>query len=271
MNWMGLHVTCSEEMRDVLVAELSLLPFSTFEETDQGLSAYCEMPEWMELEAREILARYHVVDYYFGEVERVNWNEEWEKNYDPITVADQLMVRATFHKPSELPMEIVINPKMSFGTGHHATTHLMLEYQLSLDQQDKKVIDVGCGTGVLAIMAKKRGAASVQAIDIEDWCVENSNENFALNDCPQIVAEQKELYAVKDMDFDIILANITKGVHLELFDEYAARMKSGGVLMMSGFFEPDVHDLVKAAEKAGFKSVESASRNGWARLVCHKL
>jgi len=271
MNWIGLHVTCTDEQRDMLLAELSMLPFSTFEETEAGISAFCERPEWMEAEAKEILERYEISDYSFGEVERVNWNEEWEKNYDPITVADQLMVRATFHAPSDLPLEIIILPKMSFGTGHHATTHLMLEYQLTLDQQGKKVIDVGCGTGVLAIMAKNRGAASVQAIDIEDWCVENSNENFALNDCTDIKAEQKELYAVPDTDFDIVLANITKGVHLELFAEYAARLKTGGVLMMSGFFEPDVHDLVKVAEKTGFKCVESAGRNGWARLVCHKL
>lgn len=271
MNWVGLHITCSDDMRDVLLAELSLLPFSTFEETETGLSAFCERPDWAEAEAMEILNRYGMTNFSVADVERVNWNEEWEKNYDPITVADQLMVRATFHAPSTLPLEIIINPKMSFGTGHHATTHLMLAYQLTLDQRGKNVIDVGCGTGVLAIMAKKQGASHVQAIDIEDWCVENSNENFALNDCPDMVAEQKELYAVTDTDFDIILANITKGVHLELFGEYAARLNTGGVLMMSGFFEPDVHDLSEAAAKVGFKSVESDARNGWARLVCHKL
>jgi ribosomal protein L11 methyltransferase len=271
MNWIGLHITCSEELRDILLAELSQLPFSTFEETDNGLSAYCEEADWKDADAKEILSRYEVTDYSIEEVERVNWNEEWEKNYDPIVVADKLMIRATFHEPSKLPMEIVISPKMSFGTGHHATTHLVLEYLMALDQKGKKVIDVGCGTGVLAIMAHKMGATSVQAIDIEDWCVENSNENFALNDCAHIVSEQKEIAAVDDTDFDIILANITKGVHLELFGEYAIRMNKGGVIVMSGFYENDVQDLIKAAEKAGFQFVETNTRNDWARLVCHKL
>lgn len=271
MNWMGLHVSCSEEQRDILLAEFSILPFSTFEETDSGLSAYCDMSDWQESEVKEILDRYQVTDYSFEEVEKVNWNEEWEKNYDPIVVADKLMVRATFHEPSKLPMEIVISPKMSFGTGHHATTHLVLEYQMSLDQKDKKVIDVGCGTGVLAIMAHKMGASAVQAIDIEDWCVENSNENFALNDCSHIVSEQKEIAEIDDTDFDIILANITKGVHMELFGEYAKRINKGGVIVMSGFYEWDVEDLVNEAQKAGFEFVETSSRNDWARLVCHKL
>jgi ribosomal protein L11 methyltransferase len=271
MNWIGLHVRCSDEQQEILLAELSMLPFSTFEETETGLSAYCERSDWKEADVKEILDRYQVTDYSIEEVAKVNWNEEWEKNYAPITVADQLMVRATFHAPSDLPMEIVISPKMSFGTGHHATTHLVLEYQLSLDQKGKKVIDVGCGTGVLAIMAHKMGASAVQAIDIEDWCVENSNENFALNDCAHIVSEQKEIAAVADTDFDIILANITKGVHLALFGEYAKRMNTGGIIVMSGFYENDVQDLVNAAEKEGFQFVETSTRNDWARLVCHKL
>ena len=142
MNWIGLHIRCSPEMRDILLAELSLLPFSTFEETDEGLSAYCETPDWNETEAVAILERYNISDFNHAEVARVNWNEEWEKNYDPIHVREELTVRAPFHEPSGAPQEIIILPKMSFGTGHHATTYLVLDYQLDLDHKGKKVLDV---------------------------------------------------------------------------------------------------------------------------------
>ncbi len=270
MNWIGLHIRCSHELKEILLAELSQLPFSTFEETDDGLSAYCEIPDWNEVDAIEILKRYEISNFNYTKVERVNWNEEWEKNYDPIHVRKELTVRAPFHPPSEFPREIVILPKMSFGTGHHATTYLVLDYQLNLDQSGKKVLDVGCGTGVLAIMAHKQGARDVQAIDIGDWCVENSQENFALNDCSDIIVEQKEIYEVADNDFDIVLANITKGVHFELMDEYMRKMNPNGTLVLSGFFDEDIHEVQQAAERSGFKFVDSNTHNDWARLVCRK-
>ena len=270
MNWIGLYVQCPAELRDILLAELSQLPFDTFEETDEGLGAFCSTEDWQEENAKQILSQYNQKDYRIEEIEKVNWNQEWEKNYDPILIADRCQVRATFHDPSGLPYEIVINPKMSFGTGHHATTHLVLEYQLDLDHHGKKVMDVGCGTGVLAIMAKKRGASIIQAFDIEDWCVENSLENFALNNCSEIAVDQKEIRAVEDTDFDIILANITKGVHRDLINEYHIRMIQGGVLVLSGFFEDDVKEVVSFAEQSRFQFVETKSYNGWARLVCRK-
>jgi ribosomal protein L11 methyltransferase len=271
MNWIGLHIECSEETRDILLAELSQLPFSTFEETDEGLAAFCESEGWKEAEVKEILERYSITSFEIREVEKVNWNEEWEKNYDPIFVSDQLVVRAPFHEPTNYPLELIIRPQMSFGTGHHATTHLVLAYQLSLDQNEKKVLDVGCGTGVLAIMARKQGAKDILAIDIEDWCVENSLENFALNNCEDIVAEQKELGGVVDSNFDIILANITKGVHLDLMEMYHSKMNAGGRLVMSGFFDEDVEELKSVAEHSGFQFVDSKELNGWAMLACRKL
>jgi len=213
MTWIGLHVKCPEVLSEIILAELSQLPFSTFEETEEGIVAYCEEYNWNEPDVQKILSRYNSCSYLYKHIKKTNWNEEWEKNYDPVIVSDQCIIRATFHEPSNLPYEIIINPKMSFGTGHHATTHLVLEYQLWLDHQDKKVLDVGCGTGVLAIMALKRGASSVLAFDIEDWCVENSKENCALNNCSDIVVKQIEIRAVKDSDFDIIVENIIKGIH----------------------------------------------------------
>lgn len=255
----------------MLLAELSQLPFSTFEETDDGLAAFCESADWHEEEAKAILEKYSVENFGIREVDKVNWNEEWEKNYDPIFIKDKIAVRAPFHQPTDYPLELIIRPQMSFGTGHHATTHLVLEHQFSLDHKGKKVLDVGCGTGVLAIMARKQGADQVLAIDIEDWCVENSKENFALNHCEDIVAEQKELLQVSDQDFDIILANITKGVHLDLMKVYQSKMNVSGKLIMSGFFEKDVPDLKRAAEKSGLECLESNVLDDWAMIACRKL
>jgi len=270
MNWVGLHVACPSEIREIILAELSLLPFSTFEETEAGISAYCEEQEWNESNVQFIISKYNNCSYRHEFIKKTNWNKEWEKNYDPIIISNQCIVRANFHEPSSLPCEIIITPKMSFGTGHHATTHLMLEYQLSLNHQEKKTLDVGCGTGVLAIMAHKRGASDIQALDIEDWCVENSRENFALNNCSEIVVEQKELPEVTDTDFDIILANITKGVHLDQMAKYSQILNKTGLLIMSGFYENDVDDLKTTAEQQGLKFVETKTRNDWARLVCSK-
>lgn len=253
-----------------MLAELSMLPFSAFEETNEGISAYCEENEWNEERIKVLLKTHTSCSYKYQSIPKINWNEEWEKNYDPITISDQCIVRAVFHEPVDLPYEIIINPKMSFGTGHHATTQLVLDYQLSLDHKNKKVLDVGCGTGVLAILAHKRGASTVEAFDIEDGCVENSQENCALNNCSEIVVSKKELLAIKDADFDIILANITKRVHLGQMAEYSHRLNKNGRLLMSGFYENDVDNLKIAAEQNGLEFVETKTRNDWARLVCRK-
>lgn len=271
MNWVGLHIRCSEDLREILLAELSQLSFSTFEETDDGLDAYCEKQNWDEVGTLEILKKYNIFDFNSTQVEQINWNEEWEKNYDPIIIGDLCRVRAVFHEPSSLPYEIIINPKMSFGTGHHATTHLVLEYQLELDHSGMNVLDVGCGTGVLAIMAHKRGASTVEAFDIEEWCVENSKENFSLNNCRDIKVGQYELGEAKRTDYDLILSNITKTFHLDLMGDYKSRMSSGALLVMSGFYDKDVQDILKAAKRIGFEFVESKTRKEWARLVCRIL
>ena len=270
MFWIGLHVKCPENLREIVLAELSQLSFSTFEETAEGISAYCEDDEWKEEGVKNIISKYNSCSYNYEKIDKVNWNEEWEKNYDPTIIADQCIVRATFHEPTNLPYEIIITPKMSFGTGHHATTYLVLEYQLSLDHVGKKVMDVGCGTGVLAILAKKRGASAVLAFDIEDWCVENSKENCALNSCNEIEVEQKTIGSVLEYDFDIIVANITKEVHLTQMSEYSKRLNVNGDLIMSGFYENDVNDLKEAAHQQGLEFVESKIRTDWARLVCRK-
>lgn len=268
MNFIGLTVQCEDEKRELLLAELSLFPFVAFEETDEGLSAYCEERDWNEEEIKEVLERYGA-EYTFQAIEKVNWNEEWEKHYDPVIVDDQCVVRATFHAPRpEVPYEIIITPKMSFGTGHHATTHQVLKYQLELEHKGKKVLDVGCGTGALAIMAHKRGATDISAVDIDDWCIENSQENFSLNNCETVKLALGGIETVNENEaFDIILANINKNVLLEQIKEYQKRMAPGGTLVLSGFYTEDIPDLLQEAERHNLSFHHKSEKDKWAMLV----
>ncbi len=231
MDFIGLQVNCDEEKGELIIAELSFLAFDAFEENEKGVLASCDADAWNEEEVKEIMDRYDVT-YSFETIAKVNWNEEWEKNYDPVIVDDQCVVRATFHEPRpDVPYEIIITPKMSFGTGHHATTAQILKHQISLDHQGKRVLDVGCGTGALAIMAHKRGAAYVAAVDIDEWCIENSEENFALNNCTDIVPLLGGIDKIAASDkYDIILANINKNVLLDQIGQYAERMVAGAYI-----------------------------------------
>lgn len=272
MSFITLDISCDEEKREFLIAELSLFPFDAFEETETGLLASCDEDGWEPDEVTPVLERYGVA-FKVEKVEKVNWNEEWEKNYDPVIVGDQCIVRATFHQPKpEFPYEIIITPKMSFGTGHHATTYQVLNYQLGLDHRDKKVLDVGCGTGALAIMAHKRGATDISAVDIDEWCIENSEENFSLNDCSVINLKLGGIEIVSESEsFDIILANINKNVLLDQMADYRKRLASGGTLILSGFYVDDIPDLVGLAEKLGMTYADQSEKDRWAMLVLRNV
>lgn len=202
---------------------------------------------------------------------KVNWNEEWEKNYDPIAVDELVYVRASFHESQPgFRHEIVINPKMSFGTGHHATTYQVLRLQGEIDHQGKRVLDVGSGTGILAIMAHLLGAKEVEAFDIDDWCVENGNENFDLNG----LATRMGLGTIRQVNpqgpFDIILANINKNVLLDELKIYSDLLISGGYLLLSGFYTEDIDDLVQEAKKHSLELLKTSSKDNWAALILQK-
>lgn len=271
MAFITVKVTCNPELSDVLVAELFGLGFDSFQEFEDGFEGSCEEQLYDQAGTDEILKQFPNVSYHIKEQEKVNWNEEWEKNYDPITVEDQCIVRATFHDPQpQFAYEIIVIPKMSFGTGHHATTYQMLAYQMELDHQNKKVLDVGTGTGILAIMASKRGASELVATDIDEWCIENSRENFALNNLKDIALIKGQIEEVDQSEFDIVIANINKNILLDQMHEYANRLKTGGQLLLSGFYENDVPDLVDLALQLNLHQVQSSVRDNWAMIALEK-
>jgi len=271
MAFITVKVTCNPELTDLLIAELFGLGFDSFQEFDDGFEGSCEEHLFDEAGTEEILKQFPNVTYHVKEQEKVNWNEEWEKNYDPIVVDDRCIVRATFHAPQpQFEYEIIVTPKMSFGTGHHATTYQMLSYQMSLDHAGKKVLDVGTGTGILAIMAAKRGATHLVATDIDDWCIENSQENFTLNKLEDVRLIKGQIDEVDTSDFDIVIANINKNVLLDQMKSYVALLKTGGQLLLSGFYEDDIADLVKLGNQLGLNQVHSSSRDNWAMLALEK-
>lgn len=276
MDFLTVNISCSELQRDLLIAELDLLGFSAIQELPEGLTASLEGDALDEAVLKEVLQRYvsmGPISYTVEKVAKTNWNEAWEKNFDPVIVDDRVLVRAPFHDiKGDFDHEILIMPKMSFGTGHHATTAQMLSLQLDLEFQDKSVLDVGTGTGVLAIMALKLGASHVEATDIDDWCIENSLDNLSLNGFEGIRVEQGEIKNLSfNNTFDVVIANINKNVLLSEIDHYVNLLKNEGHLFLSGFYEKDIPDLKQAASKLGLKLIKSVSKDDWSALLFNRI
>lgn len=276
MQYLEFKFSCKEPFREILIAELSEVGYDSFLETDEGFDAYIQEDLFDRDSFQQVIDQYQEaasIQVAEGKMPKVNWNEEWEKNYDPIEVGDQVYVRASFHEPRpEFKYEILINPKMSFGTGHHATTYLMLSHQLTIDHSGKRVVDIGSGTGILAIMAHQLGAKDIEAFDIDEWCVENGNENFDLNGMSNVRMGMGTVREVKpEGEFDIVLANINKNVLLDEMEVYATLVKSNGYLLLSGFYEHDVLDIAEKAFQFGFVEKEVQSKDDWAALILEKL
>jgi ribosomal protein L11 methyltransferase len=272
MHYSRLQVICDPSFAELLMAEIAEAGFDTFLETEKGFEAYAEQNQYDKQKLQAIQEKYTPqtpVLFYQDRIEKKNWNEEWEKNYEPIVVEDTVMVRAEFHQPEKhYPIDIIITPKMSFGTGHHQTTHLMLKAQLAIDHQNKTVMDAGTGTAVLAIMASKRGAKKVEAFDIDDWSVENGQENVLINACPNITIRKGKISnLVFDENVDLILANINKNILLEELHQYATYLKPGGQLLLSGFYENDIPDLLNEANRYGLTQEMFDVRDSWACLL----
>ncbi|HEY0742828.1 MAG TPA: 50S ribosomal protein L11 methyltransferase [Chryseosolibacter sp.] len=271
MYYTQLTVSCSPAFIDILIAELSEAGFDTFQESETGFDAYVEGDGFSEEIVNELKSRYSAttpLSFSFQKIEKKNWNEEWERNYEPIDVDGKCLIRAEFHKPEKrYPYEIIITPKMSFGTGHHQTTYLMIKNQMSIDHKNKRVMDAGCGTAILAIMASKLGATQIEAFDIDEWSVVNGEENKTLNGTPNIHIQQGKISEVNLAGtFDIILANINKNVLLSEMSVYASFLGAQGKLLLSGFYTHDIEDLKREAAKHNLKEISRDERETWACL-----
>ena len=251
---------------EILIAELGYVGFESFVETEDGVTAYIQKDEWRDniLDEVEILnSAEFKIDHSFSEIEQINWNIEWEKNFSPIEVDGKCVVRAPFHPERNLEYEIVIEPKMSFGTGHHETTFMMLQYILENEFEGKSVLDMGCGTAVLAILAEMRGASSIDAIDIDDWCYENSLENTEKNHCQNISVYLGDASLLKDQKYDVIIANINRNILLEDMHVYKKCLKSGGLLYLSGFYTQDLAIIKETCNNLGLEFVDNKEKNNW--------
>ncbi|MBG6234341.1 ribosomal protein L11 methyltransferase [Pedobacter sp. CAN_A7] len=239
--------------KDLLINDLAESGFNTFEDTASGFSAFTDFELYSQVNLTAVLSQFDgdfIYTYTVEEIEGQNWNEEWEKNFQPLIIADQCYVRATFHPAQpQYAYEIVIDPKMAFGTGHHQTTTMMMQYVLQADLAGKTVLDMGCGTGILAILAAKRGASALVAIDYDEVCYQSTLENTALNKINTIEAICGGKEVIPATSFDVILANINRNILLDQIPSYAKVLTSGGHIFFSGFYESPDLDMIKEACK----------------------
>jgi len=272
-NYILCEITCEQDLTDILMAELGELNFEGFIETDTGFEAYLPASDFNELVLKSLLIQYNLNadTVVIKIVEQQNWNAEWESSFEPVCIGSELRIRAPFHNPDpSYPIELIIQPKTSFGTGHHETTFTIMELMLRMDMHNKSVFDYGSGTGILAILASKLGSNQIFANDIDTWAAENIYENIGLNQATGIDFVNGDLSVVPAQQFDVILANINKNILLTSFIGLKPLLKKEGTLFISGFYETDLPVLMIEAEKCGFKLIKQVNRNQWtaAELSC---
>ena len=270
-NYIGYHFTVSpkEVGSEILVAELEDKAFESFMETEEGISAYVRKELWTEdiLNDVSILNNSDFkISYKVEEIEQVNWNEEWEKNFEAIDVDGKCHVRAPFHSMTDAEFDIVIEPKMSFGTGHHETTHMMIQHLLETDVTNMKTLDMGCGTAILAILAEMKGAKPIDAIDIDNWCYLNSIENAERNNCKEITVYEGDAALLKGKKYDLIIANINRNILLNDMQQYVDCLNPKGTILFSGFYTEDIPSIDESCTSKGLTYVKKFERNNWVSL-----
>lgn len=269
--YIGYHFTIEpkELGSQILIAELGEKAFESFTETETGVSAFVQKDLWEEtiLDNIYILqSEEFTIDYTFEEIEQVNWNIEWEKNFEAIDVDGNCHVRAPFHQKTNAEFDIVIEPKMSFGTGHHETTHMMIQHLLEMDVTGMKTLDMGCGTAILAILAEMKGAQPIDAIDIDNWCYLNSIENAERNNCKHITVYEGESSLLAGKKYDLIIANINRNILLNDMQSYIDSLHPKATLLLSGFYKEDIPLINSSCTEKGLTYVKKFERNNWVSL-----
>ena len=264
---------CNEIVNDVVSALAGEIGFESFVECEGGIQAYIQQTLFDEEALKEMVVNFPLpdtrIEYTIKEAEDKNWNEEWEKNFfQPIIIGDRCVIHSTFHRDiPQAEYDIVINPQMAFGTGHHETTSLIIGELLDNDLQGKSLLDMGCGTSILAILARMRGAAPCTAVDIDELCVRNSLENIELNGVDRISVFQGDASLLKDQEpFDVIIANINRNILLNDMKRYVSCMHPGSELYMSGFYVDDIPVIQAEAEHNGLRFVHHKEKNRWAAV-----
>jgi len=260
-----------EEYIGILIAELGLIGYSGYEELENEIKAYIETDAYSETDLLGLIKKYKLEDSSFSlsELPKINWNKEWESNYDPVIIDDRVVIKASFHtieNEEKYRYVIHLDPKMSFGTGHHETTTMMIQEMMSLDLKGKNVLDFGSGTGVLAIMAHLLKATDIEAVDHEDWAVENAKENFEKNHCSTIHLEKSDAKYLADQQYDLILANVNRTAILENLTAFSKCLKPSGKILFSGILEVDAESVIKQSRLHSLKLVRRMKMNKWALL-----
>jgi ribosomal protein L11 methyltransferase len=269
--YLGYHFTVEpkELGSEILIAELGELPFESFIDSDLGIVAYIQKDLWTPTILDDLFilkSPEFTISYKIEEIDQVNWNEEWEKNFEPIDVDGKCHVRAPFHPKTDAEFDIVIEPKMSFGTGHHETTHMMIQHLLEMNVTGMKTLDMGCGTAILAILAEMKGAHPIDAIDIDNWCYLNSIENAERNNCQHISVYEGDASLLKDKKYDLIIANINRNILLNDMQSFVDCLNPNATLLLSGFYEEDFPFIDVSCTEKGLTYVKKFERNNWVSL-----
>ena len=254
---------------DILLSQLQQLPFDSFLSTEEGLNAYLPKKQDKESLLDSVVLLNHEsvqIEFTVTEIPPENWNAKLESEFQPIFVGSDCVIRADFHESQGKTYELIINPKMSFGTGHHPTTHMMMEFVLEETLSDKTVLDMGCGTGVLGILASKKGTRAIDAMDSDAWCVENTIENAKTNGCKNIRSSQAAILESTRATYDAIFANINRNVLLEQIPSYGQALKVGGSLFLSGFYKNDVNFLQQSCQKENLTLISTKEKEQWCAL-----